>query len=271
MGNKFGCLRNNMSSNSQNATHTTTTQEETLSNQDIQFQLSNLSSHILRVNRMLMQYGNMLMQNEQNVETVPLPYYQPNNIYNTYYSDNAPYISGTLDNFYGSQIQPGFTEFASFNDEFNSYPNVDEYDVSTDWLDCPQTNDYFDPIACSEIKSRFWNSEIENTLLNTNVCPICLDRFFRGTNSIIPFEESQDNINNLEIVKECWEHNDSPVEDKDIFLSSCGHFFHRGCIKTWITANTTCPECRGQLNLYESVLACAYCSHNMQIINPVLV
>ena len=53
------------------------------------------------------------------------------------------------------------------------------------------------------------DKETSKIIKNKEVCPICLESF---------------------------------EKEKDIFLTTCSHFFHKSCIKKW--NNDSCPYCR---------------------------
>jgi len=71
-------------------------------------------------------------------------------------------------------------------------------------------DDLNDDYPLQSVKVNMANDkEISKIIKNKEVCPICLEFFSDG---------------------------------KGIFLTTCGHFFHKKCIKKW--KNDSCPCCR---------------------------
>lgn len=51
--------------------------------------------------------------------------------------------------------------------------------------------------------------------------------------------------------KECGICLDEYTNTDEVWLCQCSHYFHKGCLDTWIKTQNTCPVCRDELDKCE--------------------
>ena len=44
-------------------------------------------------------------------------------------------------------------------------------------------------------------------------------------------------------------HEDNRPSMKQVCVTMCGHLYHYDCLRGWLDANQTCPECRAKITL----------------------
>ena len=174
----------------------------------------NIINHIYNIRRIIELYP----ENEYYNETDAIDYNETNNIEN---------LDFNLDEHEESDLNTEWSSQSPFNVSLNTHTNLVEslFDILNQSLENTLNNfdnfDNFDNLEDVKVtlsEEEFDKLEIPKdiSLLQNKQCNICLDDF------------SEDDFNAKTLIK-----------------LKCNHIYHRCCLKTWLTKQSTkCPVCR---------------------------